>query len=393
MRHILTQVLYVILFSLISLLFTIFIYILREAFVSHTLPEVFIFNTKLPKQDAGCTSLEFNYQYYKDAIGNDNNNIYGIYVYAEDTEFLDLAAELVNSNGGDWGYVLIPFNISTDRDFEKWRKVFEVLAEKHLIPIIQLNALDLDEIPRDTKRGAEFLNFFDWPVKDRYISVYNEPNDSNFWYGKADPKQYAEILDTTIDIFKDINSNYFMLNGALNISASGGNGTIDALDFINQMYSSRPEVFNKLDGWASHSYPQPNFSGSPYGSGRNSVRAYEFELSYLSSVLGISKEYPIFITETGWAHAEGLSYNPSYYTSKRVGENFKIAYEQVWLKDKRIKAVIPFTIWYPPPFDHFAWVDVDKEPFEQFFEVKSMKKVAGTPETLFTGRIESNDCN
>jgi len=67
-------------------------------------------------------------------IGYQNNKV-GIYLYAEVEEFTTLADELVNKNGGDWGYVLIPYNVK-DTDENRWNKVFSRLREKHLIPII-----------------------------------------------------------------------------------------------------------------------------------------------------------------------------------------------------------------------------------------------------------------
>ncbi len=94
----------------------------------------------------------------------EKNNKFGIYVYAENKEFIELADELVNSNGGDWGYVLIPYNIK-DQDYPKWRELFEKLKDKHLIPVIQLHDGDPEDYESQTLEAAEFLNTFVWPVK------------------------------------------------------------------------------------------------------------------------------------------------------------------------------------------------------------------------------------
>jgi len=69
------------------------------------------------------------------------NNKFGIYIYAEEERFFRLAENLVNSNGGDWGYVLIPYNVK-DRDYNKWKRVFDDLSSRHLVPIIQLWDVD-----------------------------------------------------------------------------------------------------------------------------------------------------------------------------------------------------------------------------------------------------------
>lgn len=337
------------------------------------------------------SAIEY-YHYSNPAPGEARNNKFGLYIYAEVDKYFEIARKLVNSNGGDWGYVLIPYNIR-DNNSDKWTNVFHNLREKHLIPIIQLHDVDVDKYKSETDDAAEFLNKFVWPVRQRYISVYNEPNDAKFWKGYINPAEYAEILDYTINSFKDVNPDYFIMNGALNSSAGNTSTTMDSEDFIFKMESAVPGIFDKLDGWASHSYPQPNFSGSVSDTGRWSIRAYDAELKYLNSALGVTKDLPVFITETGWAHAEGTSYNTSYLPVKKVAENMKKAFENYWLKDDRVVAVTPFTIWYREPFDHFAWVREDGMPYEQYEVIKSMKKVAGNPQKLEVSTTNMVTCN
>lgn len=330
-----------------------------------------------------CGNIDLiSYLTYND-ISDDKieNNKVGLYIYAENRNFMELAQSLVNSNGGDWGYVLLPYNVK-DTDYSKWSDVFDRLSNKHLIPIIQLWDVDLDDYKDQTEEAAKFMDSFMWPIKERYISVYNEPNDDKFWYGKADPAEYARVLDYTINAFKKENSSFFIFNGALNVSASSGDGYIDAFDFMRAMDEEVPDIFKKLDGWASHSYPQPNFSGNPHASGRNSIRAYEEELDFLKNEFNVRKDLPVFITETGWAHAEGLDYNASFHPVDKVAEFFRVAYDKYWLPDDRVRAVIPFTILYAPPFDHFSWINTDNIPYEHYEAVKSIKKVAGTPRFL-----------
>lgn len=339
-----------------------------------------------------CTGADtLQYIYYENPSGELLNNKVGLYVYAENEGFLKLAKELVNSNGGDWGYVLIPYNVK-DRDDGKWNRVFRQLTEYHLIPIIQLWDVDPDDYKKSTKKAAEFLNSFVWPIKERYISVYNETNDAKFWRGKLDPKGYAKVLNYTIDTFKSENTNFFMLNGAFNTSAPNASDYMDAESYMYAMNQEVPGIFNKLDGWASHSYPQPDFSGSPYAYGRWSIRAYENELSFLKNTLAVKKQLPVFITETGWAHAEGKNYNSRYLPVSKVAEYTKIAYEEVWMRDNRVRAVTPFTIWYDAPFDHFSWVDGDNKPYLHYDAVKHIKKEAGTPSTVRLQSTGLSEC-
>lgn len=332
------------------------------------------------------------YLSYPDSSSLDKpNNKFGIYIYAEEERFFKLADKLVNSNGGDWGYVLIPYNVK-DRDSDRWKRVFTDVNKRHLIPIVQLWDVDPKDYKEDTIEAAAFLNSFLWPVKEHYISVYNEPNDDRFWKNDANPKNYAHVLEFTINAFKRENPDFFIMNGALNSSAPEGNGYINAVSFLYQMNQEIPGIFEELDGWASHSYPQPNFAGNPYDTGLWSIKAYDSELNYLKNTLGVKKDLPVFITETGWAHAEGKNYNGSYVTAKKAAEYIKTAYEQVWLKDTRVRAVTPFTILYSAPHDHFSWINDDGVPYEQYETVKEIKKVKGEPATLSTTTLQMSKC-
>ncbi len=332
-------------------------------------------------------------------IGYQNNKV-GIYIYAEIDEFTDKAEELVNSNGGDWGYVLIPYNVN-DYNETKWNKLFDKLSEKHLIPIIQLWDIKLDdedEVKEQIYKSANFLDSLKWPIKQRYVSVYNEPNDKKFWGGNVNPAEYAKILDETIKALKSKDENFFVMNGAFNASARTGGGYLDEETFLIRMNKAVPGIFRKLDGWASHPYPQPNFSGSPKATGRNSIRAYEWELQLLKRYFGIDTEnLPVFITETGWAHKESeahdngkwVKYGLDKYT---VADYFRYAYENVWLPDDRIVAVTPFTIRYDPPYDHFSWITQNNNNYPQFDAIKDMKKTEGLPEIIHYEKSKVLEC-
>lgn len=332
------------------------------------------------KDCASRTNINYTYYLQTDKFWKKNNK-FGLYIYAEESRMFEIAQKLVNSNGGEWGYVLIPYNVK-DTDYEKWARAFEQLKNKKLIPIIQLWDVNTSDYKKQTQKASKFLNGFVWPIKYRYVSVYNETNDSKFWYGSVDPEEYAKILEYTINTFKKENEDFFMLNGAFNVTAFSDDLHMDAFTYMEKMNHKVPGIFEKLDGWASHPYPQPNFSGDPNISGRWGIRAYEEELKFLKENLGVKKDLPVFITETGWAHAEGAVYNPSYLPVKEVAENLKTAYEDYWLKDERVRAITPFTIKYNPPFDHFSWVNQDNVPYLHYEVIKSLPKVKGEPPYL-----------
>lgn len=309
------------------------------------------------------------------------NNKFGMYIYMEVDDFLDLAQNLVNSNGGEWGYVLVPYNVKDYRD-DRWQRFFVRLNEKKLIPIIQLWDLEKEDDIVQIRESAKFLDSLPWPIEKRYVSVFNEVNDAKFWYNEINPEYYAQVLDSVITEYKKINESFFILNGAFNASARTGDGYLDARDFMIRMDIEKPGIFKKLDGWASHPYPQPNFTGSPSATGRDSIKAYEWELDILANRFGVY-DLPVFITETGWPHAEGEEETRSdYLPMEQVVNNTKFAFQNVWLPDDRVVAVTPFTIWYNPPFDHFSFVNSDYKPLENYNVIKNMKKVAGNPPQL-----------
>ncbi|MEK7595525.1 MAG: hypothetical protein AAB443_02990 [Patescibacteria group bacterium] len=320
------------------------------------------------------------------------NNKFGLYVYSEST-FIKLAEELVNSNGGDWGYVLIPYNVR-DFDESKWGYVFELLSKKHLIPILQLWDITPEKYEEETKNAAKFLNKFAWPIKNKYISAYNEMNDSRFWKGRLDPEGYSKVLDLTIREFKLRDPNFFIMNGAFNATAPTIDGYMDQISYMDRMNKEQPGIFERLDGWASHPYPQPGFRGSPYDNGRSSIRAYEWELGVLKDRYGVEvNKLPVFITETGWPHAEGVVYNPVFHDAQKVAEYTRIAFEEVWLKDSRVVAITPFTVFYETPFDHFSWVKKDGYRYPQFETLRKLQKVAGRPPVLKIVDKEILKCN
>src|SRR5207237_665424 len=104
------------------------------------------------------------------------NNKIGIHILF-DSE-LQQAAQLINSNGGDWGYITIPIQAG-DRDLVKWQQFMNAAKQYHVIPILRL-ATEGDYFntkvwskpsPADIMDFANFLNSLTWPVKNRYVIV------------------------------------------------------------------------------------------------------------------------------------------------------------------------------------------------------------------------------
>ncbi len=311
------------------------------------------------------------------------NNKFGIHIIQATPGESSPAASLVNSSGGDWGYITVLIE-SKDRRVDKWQEFFNDLRRRHLIPLVRLATKPVNEhwerpYEKEYEAWADFLDSLNWPTKNRYVIIYNEPNHGKEWGNFVDAKNYAEVLDKTITALKNKNQDFFVLNGGFDASAPSRPPQYeDQLIFMQQMEQAVPGIFNKLDGWVSHSYPNPAFAGSPDAVGRVTIRGWFWELQQLRS-LGMTKQLPVFITETGWKHAEGLNYDPSLPTADTVAQYFTRAFETTW-SSSRIVAVTPFLLSYQEaPFDHFSWKKLNSFYYPQYQALSGLPKTSGRP--------------
>ncbi|MCX6792033.1 MAG: hypothetical protein NT149_03275 [Candidatus Gottesmanbacteria bacterium] len=308
------------------------------------------------------------------------NNKYGIHVV--DTNDFANVTQLVNSTGGDWGYVTMVLP-DAQRDHDRWQKIFNEMRRLHLIPIIRLathveNTVWVKPTKDRFYEIVKLLNSLNWPTENRYVLLYNEPNHANEWGGQINPEEYADDLVAFGTALKEANSDFFILPAGLD--ASAGDGTaMDETEYLRRMIAAKPEILTLIDGWTSHSYPNPGFSGSPYATGRGTLTTYQWELSYLST-LGLTRELPVFITETGWQHSEGKVYAPGFLSSDQVGANLQIASQTVW-NDSLIVAVTPFLFNYQDvPFDHFSFQQLGTDNFyNQYYAYQAIAKIKGVP--------------
>lgn len=309
------------------------------------------------------------------------NNKFGIHIIDEND--LVQAAHLLNSSGGDWGYItmVIP---ESERIISKWSAVFENLSKYHLIPIIRIatkvegsywKAPETEEI----NNWIEFLNGLPWPVKNRYVIIFNEPNHAKEWGGKLDPENYSEILYSYSVRLKEKSDDFYILPAGLDASAPNSRNTMDEKEFIGKMILNRKNIFDYIDGWTSHSYPNPDFTGKVTDFGRGTLSNYKWEIGFLKS-LGINKYLPVFITETGWPHNMDIKENYNYLSPDEVAQNMILASDNVW-NDDSIVAVSPFLLNYQSyPFANFSWRKLNSEDFyPQYDAYRSVAKVNGNP--------------
>lgn len=310
------------------------------------------------------------------------NNKFGIHIVNEDD--LENASALVNSSGGDWGYAVIVIP-EYERSVDKWNAIFEKFRQYHLIPIVRL-ATQVEgavwKVPQlsDVIPWVDFLSKLNWVVKNRYVIIFNEPNHANEWGGRLVPAQYADLLASFSAMLKGTSSDFFVLPAGLDSSAPNGNDTMEETKFLKGIINRQPEVLNNVDGWVSHSYPNPGFTGSVNASGRGTIRNYLWEEQLLKS-LGFPKNLPQFITETGWPHQEGDKFNRYFLSAEEVANRTAQAANNVW-NDNRIVVVAPFILNYQgQPFSNFSWQKPDDDTFYPQYDVyRSVPKIAGDPQ-------------
>lgn len=305
------------------------------------------------------------------------NNKVGIGLAGLDDEGIVDASNMVNGNGGSWGYVtvVIPEN---DRDFSKWQGICNKLRVARLIPIFRLATQPSGgSWRRPDKEGAGewagFLNRLNCTTETTYVVLFNEPNHAPEWGGGIDPVNYAETTLQFAKTLKSTSNKFFIMPAGLDQAAPHQPPNYyDAGQFWREVLAAQPSYFDYFDGLSAHCYPNPGFSASPHKRGRNSIDCYDWELSHLRS-LGVNKELPVFITETGWVAGAG-----------NLAENYKIAFEQVWLPDSRVRAVTPFILSYiGHPFEPFSFKKIngtpDRKYNDQYYAVHDLPKVQGNP--------------
>ena len=134
------------------------------------------------------------------------------------------------------------------------------------------------------------------------------------------------------------------------------------------MYRRQPDVFNKLDGWTSHAYANPDFSARPDLSGSNKIDSFKYDLQYLKRFT--QKKLPVFITETGWSNKELSDHQIALY--------YQYAFSKVW-SDHNIVAVTPFLFnAQDGVFKQFSFLD-DHQKEKEFAATFSVLAQRGEP--------------
>lgn len=299
------------------------------------------------------------------------NNKFGIHIL--ETNELNKAKDLVNSSGGDWGYVTIPIR-ADDRNLPKWQTFMDECKKLHLIPIIRLATFAKGDHwvgPNEYHLidFANFLNELAWPTMNRYILVYNEPNHEHEWGGFVYPEEYARVLDRAVDIFHKRHPDFFVIMAGFDSAAPNGPSSMNEYDYLQTMHKTIPDIFYKIDGWSSHSYGNPGFNSPPNPYSKMSVGNFHFEREFLIK-RGLKND-KLFITEAGWNQLET--------SSERTDKFFQEAFSQYWI-DSKIIAITPFLLSANAgPFEGFSFTKPNGEFFLFAKNILSMSKEKGQP--------------
>ncbi len=317
------------------------------------------------------------------------NNKFGVHIM--DANDLYDAKNLVNTSGGDWGYVTLVVQ-QGDRNHEKWQQIFDQMRRLHLIPIIRIASRPIDDTWDKPALGdidgwVSFLDSLNWVIKNRYVVIGNEPNHAKEWGGELNPEEYAQYLKAFSDKLKIASTDFFILPAGLDASATKTKITMEESAYLDRMFQKEPDLFSNIDGWTSHSYPNPAFSGNPQAEGKGTVRSFQWELEYLKK-LGVTKELPVFITETGWVHREENE-RSKLLDPNVLGDNYQEAFANAW-NDNSIIAVTPFILNYQEaPFNMFSWKKKDGSFYDFYNKVAALPKTKGEPIQVTSGTILS----
>lgn len=306
------------------------------------------------------------------------NNFHGIHILFA-SELQD-AANLVNSKNGQWGYVTIPIQAG-DKDLEKWQNFMDQAKELKLIPILRLST-EADPANNNVWRKptatdildfANFLNSLNWPIENRYVVIFNEENRFDEWGGESpNPDEYTGLLTYAVDTFKERSPNFYIIMGGLDNAAP--NTKVKYMDnyyFLNKMIQHQPDIFNKIDGFASHSYPNPGFIQPPLHNQLEGITTYQYEYTLINT--HSNHKVPAFITETGW--------DSSKLGEDLVAKYYNIAYSTFWNQDQdKIVAITPFLLNSQGggAFDIFSFVKNGKTT-SYYTQTLNMEKTKGDP--------------
>jgi hypothetical protein len=102
----------------------------------------------------------------------------------------------------------------------------------------------------------------------QYYESWLEPNGPSFWRPRANPQQYANLLETQYQVFQQVNRQYhtdlkLLFGGPISFSTvPGSRGSIAVLPFVNRVLHDLHGA-RVFDGIALHAYRFPSRDSGP----------------------------------------------------------------------------------------------------------------------------------
>ncbi len=282
--------------------------------------------------------------------------VLGIHILS--TGEIDQANTLLEHGDDKDKFVTIPLTLGDLNKSSDWQSFFDKCHALKIRPIIRFatrfeNGSWKKPTRIDVMALTQFLGALEWHRPELTVVLFNEPNHAQEWGGTLDPQGFAQVSIFAAQWLKTEPKTYTVLPAAMDLAADGHNQTQEAFAYWQDALNEEPTLFEHFDGWNSHSYPNPAFAQSPSRTGKNSLRGYTNELEFIKKYT--SKEFPVYITETGW--------NQNVLTNIKLRTYFAEAYEQIWTKDSRIVAVTPFVLQGAPgTFAPFSFLDANGKP-------------------------------
>ncbi len=335
-------------------------------------------------------------------------NRFGIgFVGPGDTGQLDLTADLT----GPGGYVKLIFDgvvpgMSGPRP--DWVDRVREAYERALVPVVRF-APDWGDrrVRNQSDPGSDGLRYtalaasyvaivqgLPIPTGARfYVEVHNEPNLCYEWAcdpGRFDAdripseriaEEYASLLRDVGDAIHALaDPRLLVVNAGL---APGGvrwcqcvgtgegafEGGNTSATFLAQMVAAVPDVFDRVDAFASHAYPAEGEGWGffvSYDRAGPGLRWFETELVTIGR-----PELPVLLTETGWPAVHG---GVTFASREEVATWTRQAYEGFWLTHPSVRAVMPFILMdRGGAWDGFAWVRADGTPYPVCSEIRNLR--------------------
>jgi hypothetical protein len=321
-----------------------------------------------------------------------------------DATDLDRDADLV----GPGGHVKLIFpgvRRDTAGPDPSWSSAIAAAYARDLVPVVRIGPPWDDGFVREqADPGSDHLRYTElaaayrrvleglplragWPI---YVEVHNEPNLCYEWRctagsvsggwisGAQMAAEYAALLRDVASALHAIGDPRIrVLNAGLapggvrrcECGAEGFEAGNTSLDYLRDMQSAVPDVFDHVDAFASHSYPAEGLGYAffvPYDRASTGLHVFERELETIGR-----PSLDVFLTETGWCQP-GARCPMNGGTRDEIATWTESAYRDPWLTHPRLHAIMPF-ILRDDAWNDFAWMDPGGAPYPVYTRVRALR--------------------